>query len=139
MKRVEGTLMLKASTSSWQNCNPLLLQSNSSLSNFFASPVATLRALLQRVWLHLQPPTGQPPRPQAEETPPPGPRDLGGPSEGRLLPPSTAARRKPGGLIPLSWGSGQRRWHLFRRAGRGGWDRRAHTMWGNQQNTCLLL
>lgn len=79
MKQLEGTLTLKTSTSSRQNCRLLLLHRNSCPSDFFASSVAILWALPQRVCLHLQPPIRQPSHPQTGESPPPGPRDLGGP------------------------------------------------------------
>ena len=107
--------MLKASTSSWQNCTLLLLQRNSCLSNFFAWSLAIRHALLWRVWLHLQPPIGQPSHPQTEDTPPPGPRDLGGPLRDNSCRPGAAAWWKPSRLIPFPWDSEQRRWHPFRR------------------------
>jgi len=132
MKQLEGTYMLKANTSAWQNGSLLLLQSNSFLSNFFVWCVAILCALPQRVWLCLQPPVGQPSHPQTEEIPPPGPRDLGGPLRDNSCCPGAAAWWKPGRLIPFSWGSEQRGWHPFRKGGK--WERRAHTAQGSQQN-----
>ena len=71
--------MLKASASSWQPCGLLRVRRNGCLSDVSSRSVAVLRAPPRRVWLHLQPAVGQPSRPQAEETPPPGSRDLGGP------------------------------------------------------------
>ena len=118
MKHLEGSVKLKASTSSWQNCSLLLVQRNSCLSNFFASPFAIFHAMPWRIWLHLQPPVGQPCHPQTEEAPPLDTRDLSSPlRDDSCCPGASAWQKKPGGLIPFSWGSEQKRWHPF--VGRG--------------------